>query len=152
MVMPSLDAVLLVSAGRPGSSAPFSCSGPPAKPSTRASPTRSPGHSEPDLRRHRHDDGRPRRRLKMELRRPADPGRLSRILGTLLLALIVAFANGESGVNPVNCQRSATGHLLQLFRIASPLYLNLRGGGVDFTEIVGREFNGNCPDVLFQPM
>jgi len=32
------------------------------------------------------------------------------------------------------------------------MHLNLRGGGVDFTEIVRREFDGKCPDVLFQPM
>ena len=34
-----------------------------------------------------------------------------------------------------------TGHLLQLFRIASPLHRDLGGGGIDVTEIVRREFD-----------
>jgi AraC family transcriptional regulator len=39
------------------------------------------------------------------------------------------------------CARSETGHLLQLFRIASPLHRDLGGGGIDVTEIVRREFD-----------
>ena len=47
---------------------------------------------------------------------------------------------------------SETSHLLELFRIASPLQRDLGGGGSDVTEIVRREFDGDCPDVLLQAM
>src|ERR1017187_5707194 len=36
---------------------------------------------------------------------------------------------------------SATGHLLQLFRISSALHLDFGCGGFDFTKVSGREFD-----------
>ena len=53
---------------------------------------------------------------------------------------------------PFDRQHSATGHFLQLFGITSPLHHDLGGSVVDFTEIVGSEFDGDCPDVLIQAM
>ena len=40
---------------------------------------------------------------------------------------------------PVRC--SPTSHLLQLFRIASALHLNLRSSSINFFQVVGREFD-----------
>jgi hypothetical protein len=37
--------------------------------------------------------------------------------------------------------RSAAGHLLQLFRVASPLHRDLCGGVIDVTQIDRREFD-----------
>src|ERR1019366_3171837 len=47
---------------------------------------------------------------------------------------------------------SATGHLFQLLRIASPLHLDLGGGAFDFSKVVGRQFDGNGSDVLVEAM
>src|ERR1022692_1498482 len=46
--------------------------------------------------------------------------------------------------------RLATGHLLDVFGISSPLHRDLRGGAVDVTEIVRGKFDGSCSDVLLQ--
>src|SRR5216684_3858572 len=48
--------------------------------------------------------------------------------------------------------RSATGHLLQMFGVPSPLHGDLRGGALDLMQIVGREIDGNCSDVLLQSL
>ena len=53
--------------------------------------------------------------------------------------LLTTGASGRAAKRASN--RSATGHLLQLFRIPSPLHRDLRGGGIDLTQIVGREFD-----------
>jgi hypothetical protein len=45
---------------------------------------------------------------------------------------------------------SAAGQFLQVFGIASPLHRELRGGAIDLTEIVRRQFNVGCPDVHLQ--
>src|SRR5712692_5507884 len=37
-----------------------------------------------------------------------------------------------------------------MFGVGGALHRNLRGGGVDFTEIVGREVDGNGCDVFFE--
>src|SRR6266478_5407083 len=50
------------------------------------------------------------------------------------------------------CHRSATGHLLQLFGVTSSLHGDLGSGAIDFTEVVRREFECNCSDVLVQAM
>ena len=47
--------------------------------------------------------------------------------------------------------RSATGHSLQLFGISGPLHRDL-GGGFRSPQIVRREFDGDCPEVLIQAM
>ena len=47
-------------------------------------------------------------------------------------------------------QTSAAGHLLQPFGVASPLHGDPGGRFVDVSQIVGRELDGNCPDVLLQ--
>src|SRR6266849_5651537 len=44
--------------------------------------------------------------------------------------------------------RSETRPSLQLFGVPSPLHRDLRGGAVNFAEIVGRQFEGHCSDVL----
>src|ERR1700675_1890165 len=48
--------------------------------------------------------------------------------------------------------RSATGHLLQSFWVPGPFYLDRGRGAIDFTEIVGREFDRNRSKVFFQAM
>jgi hypothetical protein len=46
----------------------------------------------------------------------------------------------------------ATGHLLQMFGVASPLHRDPGSGALDLTEVVGREFDGGRPEVLVQAM
>jgi hypothetical protein len=46
--------------------------------------------------------------------------------------------------------RSATCHLLQLFRVPSPFHFDLRAGAFDLTEICGRQFDGECSNVLVE--
>lgn len=48
--------------------------------------------------------------------------------------------------------RSSTRHLLQLFGVSRSLDCDLRSGIIDVTQIVGCQFDGDCPDVLFQAM
>src|SRR5881628_2472096 len=48
--------------------------------------------------------------------------------------------------------RSATRHLLQVLGVPSPLDRDLRGGAIDLTEIVGREFDRSRSDVLVQAL
>src|SRR5215212_1082335 len=48
--------------------------------------------------------------------------------------------------------RSATGHSLQLFGVPSPLHSDLRRGALDLAEIVRRELDGSCADVLVQAL
>src|SRR4051794_12189277 len=47
---------------------------------------------------------------------------------------------------------SATGHLLQLLGVSIALHRDPGGGVIDLTQIVGREFDRNCPDVFVQAM
>jgi hypothetical protein len=46
--------------------------------------------------------------------------------------------------------RLETGHLLQAFRVSGPFYLDLRGSGIDAAQVVGRQFDCHCFDVLFE--
>ena len=48
------------------------------------------------------------------------------------------LSTGASGSRIATCERSETGHLLELFGIASSLHRDLGGGGIDVTEIVRR--------------
>jgi hypothetical protein len=47
--------------------------------------------------------------------------------------------------------RSAAGHLLQLFEVASPLHRDLGGGALDLPEIVGCQVDASRSDVLLKP-
>ena len=47
---------------------------------------------------------------------------------------------------------SAAGHLLQVFGVPGPLHRDLRGGAIDLTEIVGRQFDGSRSDVFVQAL
>src|ERR1019366_2730236 len=48
--------------------------------------------------------------------------------------------------------RSATGHLLELLGVPGSLHRDPGGGIIDVTQIVGREFDGDCPDVFVQTL
>jgi hypothetical protein len=48
--------------------------------------------------------------------------------------------------------RSATSQSLQVFGVSGPLHRDLRGGALDVAEIVRRELDGNCADVLVQAL
>ena len=52
----------------------------------------------------------------------------------------------------VDARGSAAGHLLQLLGVPGPLHRDLRGGGLDLAEVVGRELDRGGPEVLVQPM
>ena len=54
--------------------------------------------------------------------------------------------------NCIVANRSATGHLLQLFRIPGAMHRDLRGGAFDVTKVVRRQFDCNCSEVLVQTM
>jgi hypothetical protein len=54
----------------------------------------------------------------------------------------------------LTCQdgRSAASQLLQLFGVARPLHRDLRSGGIDLAEIVGRKLDGRRSDVFLEPV
>src|SRR6266576_2105226 len=58
----------------------------------------------------------------------------------------------ERSAGPARRRRSAPGHLLQLFRISSSLYRDLRCGALDLPEIVRCKFNRRGADILLQAM
>jgi hypothetical protein len=68
---------------------------------------------------------------------------------SLLLALVMTttFPTLDSGRQD---NRSEIGHSLEVFRVASSLHRDLRGGAFDLTEIVRGKFDRGCSVVLVQ--
>ena len=78
---------------------------------------------------------------------PSHFARLFRKEGGLLPLTI-----GDSGRFIDTNSRSEAGHLLELFRIASPEDCDLRGGVIDLPKIFRCEFERDCPNVFLQAM
>src|SRR2546430_4533599 len=55
-----------------------------------------------------------------------------------------------SSLSVIRVRVSAAGELFQPFRIAVALHRDGRDGALDFTQIVGIQFDGSRSDVLFQ--
>jgi hypothetical protein len=100
----------------------------------------------------------PRRHLKTEVRRsqsslfsldsPIFKDRIGAVERVSRLSVRQEERAAPHPPIPVPLRRLETGHLLQLFGIASPFDRDFCGGAIDLAEVVGRKFDCSRSNVL----